>query len=159
MCCFLQKSCGSQSDTPVACFQLTVHCLGYGSCSDWYHKGMGNSYASCDDCISQGSPERAEKLSREIEPIGNKHIYVCVDSAQVCPTLCDPMDSSGSSVHGIHGIFQARTLEWVAISYSKGSSWPRYQTASLASTAFTGGFFTTVPPGLLYMCVCVCVCI
>ena len=74
MCCFLQKSCGSQSDTPVACFQLTVHCLGYELCSDWYHKGMGNSYASCDDCISQGSPERAEKLSREIEPIGNTHM-------------------------------------------------------------------------------------
>ena len=37
--------------------------------------------------------------------------------AQSCRTLCDPMDSSlpGSSVHGI---FQARTLEWVAISFS-----------------------------------------
>ena len=36
---------------------------------------------------------------------------------QSCPTLCDPLDSSppGSSVHGI---LQARTLEWVAISYS-----------------------------------------
>ena len=36
---------------------------------------------------------------------------------QSCPTLCDPMDCSlpGSSVHGI---FQARILEWVAISYS-----------------------------------------
>ena len=58
MSCFLENSCGSQSDTLVACFQLTVHCLGYGLCSDWYYKGMGNSYASCDDCISQGSPER-----------------------------------------------------------------------------------------------------
>ena len=37
--------------------------------------------------------------------------------AQSCPTLCDPMDCSlpGSS---IHGIFQARVLEWVAISFS-----------------------------------------
>ena len=37
--------------------------------------------------------------------------------AQLCPTLCDPMDCSplGSS---IHGIFQARVLEWVAISFS-----------------------------------------
>ena len=37
--------------------------------------------------------------------------------AQSCPTLCDPMDCSllGSSVHGI---FQARVLEWVAISFS-----------------------------------------
>ena len=40
---------------------------------------------------------------------------------QSCPTLCDPMDGSlpGSSVHGI---FQARILEWVAISSSRGSS-------------------------------------
>ena len=42
----------------------------------------------------------------------------------LCPTLCDPMDYSlpGSSVHGI---FKARMLEWVAISYSRGSFWPR----------------------------------
>ena len=41
--------------------------------------------------------------------------------AQSCPTLCDPMDCSlpGFSVHGI---FQARVLEWVAISFSRGSS-------------------------------------
>ena len=44
--------------------------------------------------------------------------------AQSCLVLHDPMDCSppGSSVHGI---FQARTLEWVAISSSRGSSWPR----------------------------------
>ena len=47
--------------------------------------------------------------------------------AQSCPTLCDPMDCSlpGSSVHGI---FEARTLEWVAISFSRGSSWARDRT-------------------------------
>ena len=41
--------------------------------------------------------------------------------AQSCPTLCDPIDwgLSGSS---IHGIFQARVLEWIAIAFSKGSS-------------------------------------
>ena len=40
--------------------------------------------------------------------------------AQLCPTLCNPMDYSlpGSSVHGI---FQARVLEWVAISYIAGA--------------------------------------
>ena len=43
---------------------------------------------------------------------------------QSCPILGDPMDCSppGSS---IHGMFQARILEWVAISFSKGTSWPR----------------------------------
>ena len=53
-----------------------------------------------------------------------------VKSSQVtqsCPTLCDPMDCSppGSSVHGI---FQARVLEWVAISFSRRSSRPRNRT-------------------------------
>ena len=46
---------------------------------------------------------------------------------QWCPTLCDPMDCSlpGAS---LHGILQARVLEWVAISFSRGSSWPSDRT-------------------------------
>ena len=54
------------------------------------------------------------------------------------PTLCDPMDCSlpGSSVHGI---LQARTLEWVAIPFSRGCSWPRDQTQI---SCFAGRFFT-----------------
>ena len=53
------------------------------------------------------------------------------EAAQSCPTLCDPMDCSlpGSSVHGI---FQARILEWVAISISRGSSQPRIEPRSPA---------------------------
>ena len=58
--------------------------------------------------------------------------------AQSCPTLCDPMDCSlpGFSVHGI---FQARVLEWVAISFSRGSSWPRDrpQVSCIAGRRFT----------------------
>ena len=47
--------------------------------------------------------------------------------AQSCLTLWDPTDCSlpGSS---IHGIFQARVLEWVTIPFSRGSSWPRDHT-------------------------------
>ena len=43
--------------------------------------------------------------------------------AQSCLTLCDPMDCNplGSS---IHGVFQSRMLEWIAISSSRGSFWP-----------------------------------
>ena len=50
--------------------------------------------------------------------------FVCVLVPQSCPTLCHPMGSNppGSSVHGI---FQTRILEWVAISFSRGSSQPR----------------------------------
>ena len=49
---------------------------------------------------------------------------MCARSLQSCPALCNPMDCSppGSSVHDI---LQASILEWVAISLSRGSSWPR----------------------------------
>ena len=52
---------------------------------------------------------------------------MCTQSLQSCPTLCDPRDCGppGSSVHGI---LQARILEWVAMPSSRGSSWPRDQT-------------------------------
>ena len=57
---------------------------------------------------------------------------------QSCPALCDPMDYSlpGSSVHGI---LQARILEWVAIPFSRGSSQPRDQTQV---SCISGKFFT-----------------
>ena len=59
-------------------------------------------------------------------------------SFQSCLTLCDPLDCSlpGSSVHGI---FQAKILEWVAISFSKGSFPPRDQTQV---SRIEGRFFT-----------------
>ena len=51
----------------------------------------------------------------------------CLLSHFSCVWLCNPMDCSppGSSAHGI---LQAKILEWIAISSSKGSSWPRNQT-------------------------------
>ena len=58
--------------------------------------------------------------------------------AQSCLTLCDPMDSSlpGSAVHGI---FQARILEWAAISFFRGSAQPRDRTwvSCIADRCFT----------------------
>ena len=61
----------------------------------------------------------------------------------VCLTLCDPTDCSlpGFSVHGI---FPARILDWVAISSSRGSSWPRHQTHI---SCIAGRSFMAEPPG------------
>ena len=63
---------------------------------------------------------------------------VCVLVAQSYPTLCNPMDNRapGSSVHGI---FQARILEWVIIPLSNGSSRPRDRTQVFC---IAGRFFT-----------------
>ena len=71
-----------------------------------------------------------------------------IDSvAKSCPTLCCPMDCRppGSSVHGI---FQARILEWVAMSFSRGSPQPSDLKPQLLHwRALAGGFFTTEPLG------------
>ena len=54
--------------------------------------------------------------------------------AQSCPTLCDSMD------YTVHGILQARILEWVAFPFSRGSSQPRDGTQV---SHIAGGFFTS----------------
>ena len=66
-------------------------------------------------------------------------------SLQLCLTLCDPMDYSppGSSVHGI---FQARILEWPAMPSSRGSSLPRDRTRVSCISYTADGFFTAEPP-------------
>ena len=82
---------------------------------------------------------------------------------QSCPTLCDPMDCSmpGSSVHGI---LQA-ILEWVAIPFSRGSSWLRnwIQVSCIAGRLFTVWATRealTWMIGIIDRCVCVfCVCV
>ena len=69
----------------------------------------------------------------------NKQQHAC---AQSCPTLCDPVGCSppGSSVHGIS---QASILEWVAISFSRGSSRSKDWTHISCISCLAGGFFTT----------------
>ena len=69
--------------------------------------------------------------------------HVQVTSLQLCPTLWDPMDCCppGSSVHGI---LQARILEWFVMPFSTGSSPPRDGTHL---SCISCGFFTTEPPG------------
>ena len=83
--------------------------------------------------------EKTDYCSRQPPSLGffvtetlNKQIHTSLEVkwrevAQLCLTLCDLMDCSlpGSSVHGI---FQVRILEWVVISFSRGTSWPRDQT-------------------------------
>jgi len=52
------------------------------------------------------------------------YIFAAAKSLQSCLTLCDPIDSSPSG-SPVPGILQARTLEWVAISFSRGISLKR----------------------------------
>ena len=63
-------------------------------------------------------------------------VYLC---AQSCPPLCNPLASS------IHGIFQARILEWVAIFFSGGPSQPRNQTPIFYVSCNASRLFITTP--------------
>ena len=66
----------------------------------------------------------------------NKHKKKCTEKMKVtysCPTLCDPVD------YTVHGILQARILEWIAFPVSGGSSQPRDGTQV---SHIAGGFFT-----------------
>ena len=73
-----------------------------------------------------------------LQKFESKRWRVKVLVTQLCPTLCDPMDCRplGSSVHGI---LQARILEWVAITFSRGSSQLRNRTWV---SCIAGRFFT-----------------
>ena len=62
----------------------------------------------------------------------------CCLVAKSCRLFCNPMDC-GPPRSSVHEIFQARILEWVAISFSRGSSWPRDRTRV---SCIVGGFFT-----------------
>ena len=78
-----------------------------------------------------------------MDPLSHPYMKVKVKSLSRVRLFCDPMDCSlpGSSVHGI---FQARVLEWVAISFSEGVfPGPGIEPAS---PALAGGFFTPDPP-------------
>ena len=82
-----------------------------------------------------------------------------VKAAQSCLTLCDPVH------YTVHGILQARILEWVAFLFSRGSSQPRDRTqvSSIAGNSLSaephGKFHNVCICMYIYVCVCcVCVC-
>ena len=111
-------------------------------------------YIVLKECCSRYGKKKKRPLSEKchVSPL----FPVCLvkresesEVAQSCPTLCDPIDCSlpGSSVHGI---FQARVLEWVAISLSRGSSQPRDQTQARDQTWVSrpaGRCLPSEPPG------------
>ena len=61
---------------------------------------------------------------------------------QSCPTLCNPMDCSPPHA-SVCGILQARMLDWIAILFSRGSSWPRFQSGA---SCIAGGSLLSEPP-------------
>ena len=67
-------------------------------------------------------------------------------SLQLCPTLCDPGDHSS-----VHGVLQARTLDWVVMPFSRESSGPRDETSHLLCLLhWRAGSLPLAPPGISF---------
>ena len=89
-----------------------------------------NTYCVPGSVLGPGDRVVNERDKTRAHPHGFTFLCVCVSArthAQSGSTVCKTMDCNLSGF-SVHGILQARMLEWVAISYSKGSSQPRDQT-------------------------------
>ena len=76
------------------------------------------------------------------------HACVRAKLLQSCLTLCDPMDCNSPS-SSVHGILQARTLQWLAMPSSRISFQPRDRTHTFCGSWIAGRFFTSGPLGKL----------
>ena len=103
----------------------------------------GETMETVTDFIFLGSKITADDdCSHEIKRcllLGKKAMTNLNQAAQSCPTLCGPMDYSPPGF-SVHGIFQARILEWVAISFSRRSSQPKDRT----QVSYVAGRFFTI---------------
>ena len=97
-----------------------------GKLSSGHRTGRGQfSFQSQRKAIPKNSQTTAQSYSSHMLVSSVQFSSVLV--AQLCLTLCDPMDCSPPGF-SFHRILQARVLEWVAISFSRGSSRPRDRT-------------------------------
>ena len=96
-----------------------------------------------EDLPDPGIEPMSTALQADSLALSQRGIIFYCSVTQLCPTLCDPVDCSQPGF-SVHGILQARILEWGVISYFRGSSWreERIKPTSLSSPALAGGFFT-----------------
>ena len=93
-----------------------MHLYFKGGWQNWNLESKSNSYCSIDKAVGCVCVCVCVVL-----------LFLCVCiclAAQSCLTLCDPMDCS-PPCSSVHGILQARILEWIAMPFSRGSFWPK----------------------------------
>ena len=113
----------------------------------WLRTAISLSSSICQVQASKSvSPQVPLKIACPLLDTSNPYVHACVraKSLQSCLTLYDTMDCSLRGSY-VHGIFQARILEWVAIFSSRWSSGPRDRTCVSCGSCITG--FTAEPLG------------
>ena len=120
----LQHLCIVLSLSHVWLFFDPMDCSLPGSCP-WDFPGK-NTGVAWHFLLQRKTTATLDQIIPVLEVYFQTLVYMKSESevAQSCPTLCNSMDCS-LPLSSVHGIFQARVLEWVAISFSRGSSQPR----------------------------------
>ena len=109
------------------CYIFSLVCL-WGNLAVNHSSCFGSQVLCTAPCLSYLLEPYVWKLLSHIRLFATLRTVQWVSEvAQSCPTLCDPMDCSLQGFC-VHGIFQARVLEWVVISFSRESSWLRDRT-------------------------------
>ena len=112
----------------------SMDCIVHGVTKSWTQLNHFHFHSTANDEVKQIGLKLILKIYKQLMQLYLQHIRVVkVKVTQSCPTLCDPMD------YTVHGILQARILEWVAIPFFRGSSQPGDQTQV---SHIAGGFFT-----------------
>ena len=112
------------------CLQIRMLCCLVCCCLLHYHEWlMGSVYLGCALLTFSLLHSRLHYFNFLFHPVK-------VKVAQSCPTLCDPID------YTVHGILQARILEWAAVPFSRETSQPRDRTQV---SCLVGRFFTGEP--------------
>ena len=129
-------------ETPSSWPQALQWVCGCRGWNDWLLQSTGRTNQRLNDKYMQGT-----MLNASVTSFGSHKSHACVHakSLWLCLTLCNPMNCSppGSSVHGI---LQARILEWVVMP-SRGSSRPRDRTHVSCLLGWQAGSLPLVPPG------------
>ena len=112
-----------------------------------WHRHCEQHLSTLTRDLTQESQEPLQSKRRPYESTCWPKIQQNVNKLHVHSVMSDLMDYSPPA-SSVHRILQARILEWVAISYSRGSSQPRDGTQVTMSPALAGRFFITASPGI-----------
>ena len=117
---------GSEGALTIFQFQYSLKCGSYHCCCCSFAKlylTLHNPMTAACQAYHWGHP-KCSLVTYEMIGAGKLDKALVSEAVQSCPTFCNPVDCSlpGFSVHGI---LQARILEWVAISFFRGFSQPR----------------------------------
>ena len=135
------KVVGGETNTSSSLSQFVFEGSSLSSCSFTSGQALLSDFWFCWPTVTSDSPSdmKAKAFYRLLYHLSKLPMILCVHALS-CPTLCNPMNCSppGSSVHGIS---QARILEWVAISSTRGSSLLGIEPVFLVSPSLAGSLY------------------